>query len=174
MRTIPMQRILFVVAALVAVAIYLVWWVTYAGIHYIPRYTVRPPGAAAEAQGTSVHLLSLTRADQLVNAEGNRPGIPDPGTVWIVAEFEAVRHDPAQDFYCDLRLMGPQQRLWSEAPPVGRTTPGCRSDDLVIGQPGRFESIFSVPIRYADLLVGIALPDDSTAARTPVLTPPQL
>jgi hypothetical protein len=172
MRTIPMKRVLFVVGALAAVGIYLIWWVTYAGIHYIPRYTLRPPGATAEVQRTSVRLLSLTRADQLVNDEEDKPGFPDPGTVWIVAEFEAERHDPAQDFYCDTRLMGPQQRLWSPAPPVGRTTPGCRSDDLAVGQPGRFEAIFSVPTRYANQLVGIALPDDSTAARTPVLTPP--
>ena len=91
MRTIPMQRVLFVVAAVAAVAIYLIWWVTYAGIHYIPRYTVRPPGTAVEVQRTSVRLLSLIRADQLINAEEDKPGLPDPGTVWIVAEFEAER-----------------------------------------------------------------------------------
>lgn len=50
MIVLPMRRILFAVAALAAVLIYLIWWVTYAGIHYIPRYTVRPPGAAGEVQ----------------------------------------------------------------------------------------------------------------------------
>ena len=38
MRTLPMRRMLFAVGALAAVLIYLIWWVTYAGIHYTPRY----------------------------------------------------------------------------------------------------------------------------------------
>ena len=60
-----MRRMLFAVGALAAMFIYLIWWVTYAGIHYTPRYVVRPPGVAGEVQGTSVRLLSLTRAEQL-------------------------------------------------------------------------------------------------------------
>jgi hypothetical protein len=172
MIVLPMRRILFAVAALAAVLIYLIWWVTYAGIHYIPRYTVRPPGAAGEVQGTSVRLLSLTRAEQLGDEIGANPGWPDPGAVWIVAEFEAVRHDASQDFLCDTQLMGPQRRLWTPATAeVTRATPSCSPDDLVVGRPLRFESIFMVPVRFADQLAGVALPDNSTAARTPVVTP---
>ena len=48
MRLLPIRRILFAVAAFAAVLIYLIWWVTYAGIHFNPRYSVRPPGASAE------------------------------------------------------------------------------------------------------------------------------
>ncbi len=42
-------------------------------------------------------------------------------------------------------------------------------DDLVVGQPLRFESIFMVPVPYADQLAGVALPDNSAAARSPVI-----
>ena len=97
-----------------------------------PRYTIRPPGASGELQGITVRALSLTRSDQLADAEGGDPGVPDPGAVWVVAELEAVRHDPVK------------------------------------------ESIFMVPARYADQLVGIALTGDSSAARTPVIRPPEL
>ena len=65
MTVLRMRRILFVVAALAAVLIYLIWWVTYAGIHYIPRFTSRPPGASGEVEGASVRLLSLTRSGQI-------------------------------------------------------------------------------------------------------------
>jgi hypothetical protein len=146
---------LFAVGALAAVLIYLIWWVTYAGIHYTPRYAVRPPGVAGEVQGTSVRLLSLTRAEQLV-----------------VAEFEAVRHDPGKTFYCDTELLGPQRRLWARAATgAGRAIPGCLPDDFAVDRLVRFEAVFLVPIRYADQLAGVALVDDSTAARTPVITP---
>jgi hypothetical protein len=37
-----MRRVLFAFAALAAVLIYLIWWVTYAGIHYIPRRSATP------------------------------------------------------------------------------------------------------------------------------------
>jgi hypothetical protein len=167
-----MRRILFVVAALAAALIYLTWWVTYAGIHYTPRYALRPPGASGEVQGTTVRVLSLVRSDQLADAGGGEPALPDPGAVWVVAELEAVRHDPAKKFNCGPRLLGPEQRLWSTAASGGakRAMESCPLD-LAVGQPVRFESIFMVPARYADQLVGIALIDYSTAARTPVIRP---
>ena len=82
-----MLRILFPVAVFAAVVIYLIWWVTYAGIHYNPRYSIRPPGAAADVNGTSVRLVSLVRSDLLTDASGGPPEVPDPGAVWVVAEF---------------------------------------------------------------------------------------
>ena len=173
MRVLPMRRILFAVAAFAAVLIYVIWWVTYAGIHYIPRYTMRPPGAGGELQGTTVRVLSLTRSDRLADAEGEEPGVPAPGAVWVVAELEAVRHDPAKEFLCGAQLIGPERRLWSTASVRTRRAIQDCPLDLVVGQPVRFESIFMVPARYADQLVGIALSDDSSAARTPVIRPPE-
>jgi hypothetical protein len=173
MRALPMKRILFPVAAFAAVAIYVVWWVTYAGIHYDPRYSLRPPGAAADVKGTSVRLLSLVRSDQLADASGGPPEIPHPGAVWVVAEFESTQHDPADKLSCgSTRLLGPQGRLWNpELFRVQRTMQECQSSQPV-GQAVRYESIFMVPARYADQLIGIALEDRSTAARTQVIRPP--
>jgi hypothetical protein len=172
MTALPIRRMLFAIAAFAAVGIYLIWWVTYAGIHFIPRFSLQPAGASGELAGTSIRLLTLTRADQLADAKGGQPGLPDPGAVWMVAELEAVRHDPTKDFFCTMRLLGPEQRLWPTASPprLSRAMPSC-SSDLPVGQPTRFESIFMVPARYADQLSGIALIDSSSAARTPVIRP---
>jgi hypothetical protein len=170
-----MRRIVFAVAALAAVLIYLIWWVTYAGIHFSPRYRLLPPGVSGEVQGTSVLVLSLMKSDELINV-GGQPGLPDPGAVWIVAELEAVRKDPAKEFLCGTELIGPEWRQWptaslsTAASRVQRSTPSCPLD-LAVGQQIRFESIFMVPARYADQLSGIALRDDSSAARTPVIRP---
>lgn len=173
MRALPLRRVLFAVAAFAAVLVYLTWWVTYAGIHYVPRYRLLPPGVSGETQGTSVRVLSLTRSDQLANVGGGPPSLPDPGAVWIVAELEAVRHDPAKEFLCGNELIGHEWRQWPTASvQVQRSTPSCPLD-LAIGEPVRFESIFMVPARYADQLSGIALRDDSSAARTAVIRPPE-
>jgi hypothetical protein len=154
------------------VAIYLIWWVNYAGIHYDPRYSIRPPGAGAEVRGTSVRLLSLVRSDKLADASGGRPELPHLGAVWVVAEFESVQHDPAEKFSCgSTRLLGPQGRLWD--PELFRVQRAleCKPENPV-GQAVRYESIFMVPARYADQLIGVALEDRSTAARTQVIKPP--
>jgi hypothetical protein len=172
MRLLPLRRILFVVAAFAVVLIYLIWWVSYAGIHYTARYTIRSPGASGEVQGTTVRVLSLTRSDQLADAEEGEPDLPYPGAVWVVAELEALWHDPAKEYYCGAQLIGPERRLWStSSSPTKRAMQSCPLD-LVVGQPVRFEAIYMVPARYADQISGIALSDSSTAARVPVITPP--
>jgi hypothetical protein len=172
MRLLPMQRILFPIAAFAAVAIYLIWWVTYAGIHFNTRYSIRPPGAAAEVQGTTVRLKSLVQAGELSDANGRQPALPDPGTVWVVAHLEIFRHDPAKEFPCGAELLGPEGRRWKESlPKVKRAVSWCQLQNPV-GQLVQFESVFVVPARYADQLIGVALLDLSTAARTSVLTPP--
>jgi hypothetical protein len=166
-----MLRILFPVAVFAAVVIYLIWWVTYAGIHYNPRYSIRPPGAAADVNGTSVRLVSLVRSDLLTDASGGPPEVPHPGAVWVVAEFETVRHNPAEEFVCGTKLLGPRQRSWIPEPYlVKRVTESCQLHNPV-GQAVRSESIFMVPARYADQLIGIAFFDNSTAARTQVIRP---
>jgi hypothetical protein len=50
-KVLPLRRILLAVGAVAAALIYVIWWVTYAGIHFNPRYSTRPPGAAAEVAG---------------------------------------------------------------------------------------------------------------------------
>jgi hypothetical protein len=172
MRALSMRRVLFPVATFAAVAVYVTWWVTYAGIHYEPRYAIQPPVAAAEVAGTSVRLLSLVRSDRLADASGGSPELPHPGAVWVVAEFESVQHDPAEKLSCgSTRLLGPQGRLWNpELFRVQRAMEDCKPNHPV-GEAVRYESIFMVPARYADQLIGIALEDRSTAARTQVIRP---
>ena len=95
-----MRRMLFAVGALAAVLIYLIWWVTYAGIHYTPRYAVRPPGVAGEVQGTSVRLLSLTRR-RAIGRHDRKTNQASQSFPTLVAygsspSSEAVRHDPGR------------------------------------------------------------------------------
>ena len=111
------------VAAFAVVLIYLIWRVSYAGIHYTARYTIRSRGASGEVQGTTVRVLSLTRSDQLADAEEGEPDLPYPGAVWVVAELEALRHDPAKEYYCGAQLIGPERRLWSTS--SSPTKRGC-------------------------------------------------
>ena len=118
-------------------------------------------------------MLSLTRSDQLTEVDPARPPkIPDPGAVWIVAELEAVRHDEASEFLCQTEVVGPQGVRWEPADVyVERSVPRCDSSELGWASRYRFEALYMVPRRYADQLAGIALPDRSTAARTPVIRP---
>jgi len=123
--------------------------------------------------GTSVRLLALTQTDQLTEVDGGQPEIPDPGTVWIVAELEAVWHDESKQFLCLTEVVGPDGVRWEPAGVyVERSLPRCDSSELVVDQPYRFEALYMVPRRYADQLSGIALVDNSTADRTSVIRPP--
>jgi hypothetical protein len=120
-----------------------------------------------------VRLLSLTQTDQLTEVDGDQPELPDPGAVWIVAELEAVRHDETKKFLCLTEVVGPEGLRWEPADVyIERSVPRCDSSELPVDQPHRFEALYMVPRRYADQLVGIALPDNSTADRTPVIRPP--
>ena len=42
----------------------------------------------------------------------------------------------------------------------------------MVGQTYGFEVIYVVPTAFVDEVVGVALPDGTTASRTPVLRPP--
>ena len=69
--------------------------------------------------------------------------------------------------------MGPGGVRWEPADVyIERSVPRCDSSELGVDRPHRFEALYMVPRRYADQLIGIALPDNSTADRTPVIRPP--
>ena len=172
MRPLPVRTGLFVTMAFSLVLLYLIWWTAYTNVHYESRYMPQPPGAAAEVHGTSVRLLSLTQCEQLTEVGPEQPPkVPDPGAVWIVAELEAVRHGEASEFLCQTEVVGPQGALGTGSAYVDRSVPSCDSTALGVEQPYRFEALYMVPRRYVDQLAGIALPDRSTADRTPVLLP---
>jgi hypothetical protein len=169
----PLRTALFMTSVGALVMLYLLWWTTYAGIHVEERFVQQPPGAAGQVGGTSIRLLSLTRAPQLdMQKYGGPPKQPSPGTVWVVAVFEAVAQPGAPEFYCTLELVGPDGRRWKSASEVDRHRPSCISLDFTPNRPTEFESIFMIPERFADQIVGVALMDPTVPDRVPVITPP--
>ena len=172
MRPFPLRAALGTTSVVCLVVLYLLWWTTYADIHFNERFAQRPPGAAGQVGGTSIRLLSITHSKLL--ADQTNGGVPEqasPGTTWVVAQLEAVHPPGAPDFYCTIELLGPDGRLWDKQFKFARTTPACNSDDLKSGRPVRFETIFLVPERFRDQIAGVALMDPSVADRVPVITP---
>ena len=163
--------ILIVPVALVA--IYTVGWVVYADRHLRPQYSRSAPGAAADARGATWRVLALTSTSSLFStaSSNDRPAVPDAGAVWVVADLEVLQPAAGDRFSCEVELLGPGEQVWETGvPPVSRAA-SCDPDAFMVGQPYRFEAVFQVPERAAHRL-GILVPDSSTAARTPVLTPP--
>ena len=172
MRPLPLRRTLATTAVGCLVVLYLLWWTTYAGIHFEERFAQQPPGAPGKVGGTSIRVLSMTRSHLLANQTyESAPKPASPGTSWVVVELEAVQQQGAPDFYCTIELAGLEGRLWEKQFQVGRTAPTCDSDELKSGRPVRFETIFSVPDRLIDQIAGVALLDSTVADRVPVITP---
>jgi hypothetical protein len=173
MRPLPLRTALATTAVGCLVALYLLWWTSYAGIHFNQRFAQQPPGVPAKAGGTSIRVLSMTRSDLLGQpAYGDEPKQAGPGATWVVAELEAVQQPGAPNFYCTLELVGPDRRHWDKKSSAGRTVPDCDTDELKSGRPLRFETIFLVPDRFADQIAGVALMDPTVPDRVPVITPP--
>lgn len=167
----PLRTALVAAGVGALVLLYLLWWTTYARIHFEQRYAPEPRGAAGEVAGTSIRVLSLTAAPQLADQRyGGEPESAEPGTVWVVAELEAVQAPGATKFFCTLELLGPDGRRWPPQTKTSRTLPSCSADALS-ARPLRFETIFLVPERFRGELVGIVLLDPSGPERAPVVTP---
>lgn len=168
------RRAWLVFAALALLtAIYLAGWSTYAALHTSDRYEQRPPGALASRGGAEFRLVSLTRSPQLADSTSGRTQDADPGAVLVVAVVEAVPRVAEPVTLCTVALLGPGGRTWTpDTVRVQRRVPYCSPDDAREGQPYRFESVFQVPERDADLLRGLALTDRSGAGRSAVLRPP--
>jgi hypothetical protein len=173
MRVFPLRTTLFLTAAGALVLLYLLWWTTYAGIHFEERFAQQQAGAADEVSGTSIRLLSLRQS--ILLADQKFSGVPEQAgskTTWVVAELEAVQRPDAPDFYCTLDLVGPGARRWEMQSKFNRTLPSCDHEEIGTGRSVRFEAIFLVPQQYADQLMGVALMDPLVADRVPVITPP--
>jgi hypothetical protein len=160
------------VATLCLVALYLLWWVTYADTHLDRRFVQLAPGASSEVQGTTLRVLSLTRAERLASTDGGKAKAAMPGATWVVAVLEAQQAEGAADFYCAFQLLGPDGRLWeSESALINRALPSCAGSEITPGGPYRFEALFQVPRADADRLIGIAVEDSDSATRVRVLRP---
>jgi hypothetical protein len=169
---VPLRPLLFVLAPLCLVVLYLITWWAYASTHLEQRYVPLAPGAAYEFEGTTVRVLSMTTSDRLADTKGgDTPALP--GAAWVVVELEAQRADGATEFFCTFDLLGPDGRVWKpEFPAAERAVPGCRSDDITPGPAHHFEVVFQVPMGDTDQLIGIARVDQDRPTRTPVLRPP--
>lgn len=158
------------------VLVYLTGWSVYSLAHTgDDRYRALPPGAPATALDAEWRLLSLVRTTQLAASSGD-PGFADAGSTFVVATVERTPVTAAEFTYCTTALLGPGGRVW-EPGTLGsdlplRDTPRCRTEDDEVGRTYAFEVIYLVPTAFADQVVGVAVPDSSTAARTPVLRPP--
>lgn len=159
------------VVPLALVAIYITGWAVYADQHLRPHYTRAAPGATADARGVTWRVRALTTTDSLTSSSGAPPAVPDVGAVWVVADLEALQHPGGERFSCEVDLLGPDEQVWKRdaVVPVQRAA-RCDPEQLVAGRPYRFEAIFLVPQRHAHQL-GVLVPDLTTAAPTPVLTP---
>ncbi len=165
---------LLTAAVALLVLTYLTAWSGYAAMHTADRYRQLAPGASGSRAGAQVRLLSLVRTERLVSREQQDPQIAGAGAVFVVAELELVQQWPVELVSCsDADLLGPGGRRWeSISADVLRQVPSCDSADIVVGQPYRFETVYLVPLRHVDNVVGVALVDVSTPRRTSVLRPP--
>ena len=139
------------------------------------RYRAVAPGAPATALDAEWRLLGLVRTTRLAASAGE-PGQAGAGSTYVVAELERTPTAPAAFASCTTALLGPGGRVWEPAAAgldvPSRDAPSCSSDDREVGQTYVFEVVYLVPTAFVDEVVGVALPDDATADRTPVLRPP--
>lgn len=154
------------------VLIYLCGWSTYAAVHVHQRYRQLEPGAAAERGAVSFRLLSLRQTLQVPTED--EPLAAAPGATFVVAVVELTQQqvEPVQG--CEqLALLGQDGRRWdSTFASEAKLDPDfCQFDDVALGRPYRYSILFTVPSSHVDGLVGVAVLDEATATRTPVLRP---
>jgi hypothetical protein len=163
------RRSLTVVITAALVAIYLIWWVSYAEIHQHARYRQLAPGAAVNTKGLTLRLDRVVIADQLLDESGDEPpAAAVPGAVWVVAQFQVSQRDPNESC-CEFLLVGTDGSTWSDTyPSVSRAVGSFFSSDFA---PYRFEETYEVLARVANHLAGVAVQDLTSPAPMPVLRP---
>lgn len=168
------RHLLVLLSAGLAVAVYLVWWTTYASIHFEDRWRQAPLGGSARVQGADLTLLQLQAADELTDIGGRAPAVPPAGAVWIVAKVVVTVHRDPKGFFCPDTLLGTRGQQWSTEifASVSRADPVCSPDEIEVGIPYRFELLFQVPGRDVGQVAGLLLTDPSSAGRKVVLRPP--
>lgn len=152
------RRWLAAVAAVLAVALYLLVWTTYGRLHLPPdRYVQLAPGAAADKLGADFRLVSLQQTERLVGRYGGSTPA-DPGAVWVLARLEVTPHVLDKNFNCGVVLVARDRTTWSTGlNGVSRETPSCTPDHPTPGRAYPVEVSFSVPAARAGDLVGVGL-----------------
>lgn len=176
---IPGRRRAWVRAAcvLLAVAVYLNIWTTYAlyGLNEYGRYDQLQPGAPATAMGAEFRLVSLVQTTELVNQITDEVASPAVNAVWVVARVDVVRRSEDPDLFCTLEVLGPGRRVWEPNRDYvsrdGKTT--CTADEMPLGSVWPLEIVFQVPEKYAGDLAGVVINDPVSRSARPVLVPPR-
>lgn len=161
---------------LLAVAVYLCVWSTYAlyGLTDYGRFEQQRPGATVTSMNADFTLVSLVQTFQVTNAITDEVVRPAPNAVWVVARIDVVRRAPGDHFFCDFELLGPDRRVWGpEDSHISRDTESlCLSAAMPVGPVHHREVIFEIPERYAGDLAGVVVNDPASRAARPVLVPP--
>ena len=161
------------VTVLLAV-LFLVAWTTWTRLHLPPsRYTQLPPGATAVQHGVEFRLLALRSTTSLTDQYGGPTSAPS-GSVWVVADLEAVPGTSEQPL-CALLLVDDHRRSWER--PFATQLPSrkqedCVPDDATTGRPYRIQRLYLVPEDAVGHLVGLAVERFEVGA-VDVLTPPR-
>ncbi|GAA3703301.1 hypothetical protein GCM10022204_20700 [Microlunatus aurantiacus] len=162
---------------LVAVAVYLNVWTTYAlyGLTEYGRYTQQQPGASTTAMGAEFRLVSLVQTTELVNSVTEEVASPSVNAVWVVARVDVVRRTEDPNLLCVLEILGPGRRVWEPNRDYvsrdGNST--CTLAEMPLGSTWPLEIVFQVPEKYAGELAGVAVNDPVSRSARPVLVPPR-
>lgn len=157
--------------AFALVLIFLVIWMTYAGIHTYPRFQQLAPGETTTFEGVTYKLLGLTRTSAVTN--GDDTVRAQARATYVIAELEIVTTKKSPT--CSVELVADGKRTWESSTDFfERKLPqfcGDTEHPVTAGKPWRFEQIFLIPSAFADRLYGIGVEDDTSPAPTKVLTP---
>ena len=162
---------------LVAVAVYLNIWTTYAlyGLTDYGRYDQQDPGAVVTAMGAEFRLVSLVQTTELVSSSTQEISSPSINAVWVVARIDVVRRTDDPNLFCSFAVLGPGRRVWEPSRDyVSRDATGtCARDSMPLGQTWPLEVIFQIPERYVGELAGVALNDPVSRSAPPVRVAPR-
>lgn len=169
---------LLLVVAVAMVLIYVMIWTMFADTHMRDRFVQMPSGEWSEPTIGQARY----RVNRLIQTERlNNPGDPeDPevaeaGTVFVVAEVEVVQLAVDDRFFCKTALVvaGPRQIEETSVYLDGTKLPtNCEADELKVGEPKRFLSIFTVPRQFADEIYGVGVQYSDYGAPYQVVRPP--
>lgn len=167
------RRWLYLAIVVSLVGLYVVWWMTYAGLHLPPeRFEQQPPGAVVMSQGAEFTLISLTQTTDLLDRQGELNPAP-ADAVWVVARLDVTPRIKNDLLSCTVVLVAEGQRSWERnGDYVSRPIDRCVPDDAVIGQTYPIEADFTVPITDVDRIVGVGV-SQFNGSRDPLLTPPR-
>jgi hypothetical protein len=170
---------LLFVTAVSLVLIYVVIWTLHATTHMQDRYVQLPPGQTSATSVTKAQyrVNSLVKTERINDpSQPDDPQIAAAGTIYVVAEIEVLRVEDYENFYCgaDLAVDGVRKISLSGGVYLDDTKlpTSCSKDDVAVGQPYKYQAIYSVPTAFADKIYGVAVTYADYGAPYQVIRPP--